>query len=551
MNEAELRQVLAMQAVELLSERDSSVPWRPDDGAWASVEAHRQLGEAKAQAASDGRQAFLLARARLGLQRLGARVPALAALTESHVGWWPVLLPLGAGLLGLVGDALATGGRINLLALPLLGLLGWNLLVYLGLLLKLLFGARQRQAHALGDSHGQTTGRRWPPGQALLLWLWRRPWPWQSVPGAHGLHLPGHVAEPAWLGQVRHQLRLALWQAGSGVARQRVVALMHACAATLALGALLSMYARGLVLDYRAGWDSTFLDAQQVHALLSLVLAPATVWPGLGLPDVASLAQWRWADGSAGAPAAPWIHRLAITTGVLVLLPRGVLAWWAVGRARAMAGRLQPPLAQAYFQRLLRQQHPTQAAEVWVLPYSYHLPEASQAGLAPALSAWLDLDPDVKLADSLPMGIEDELPDRLPVMVPGWPPAAGLPGAKSGGPTSALPPPTVVVMALTATPERETHGAFLQRLQALMPAGQTLHLLLDSAVFVQRLAGQAGAGDRLAQRVAAWQRLLGDLGLPPAQVVDLSEAGVSLDALGASGPSGTSGAAPGPGQVVA
>ena len=36
---------------------------------------------------------------------------------------------------------------------------------------------------------------------------------------------------------------------------------LHAGAAALALGLVAGLYVRGLVLDYRAGWESTFLDA--------------------------------------------------------------------------------------------------------------------------------------------------------------------------------------------------------------------------------------------------------------------------------------------------
>ena len=44
-----------------------------------------------------------------------------------------------------------------------------------------------------------------------------------------------------------------------------------------------------LGLEYRAGWESTFLDAARVRALLGFALAPAAWLTGIALPDVARL----------------------------------------------------------------------------------------------------------------------------------------------------------------------------------------------------------------------------------------------------------------------
>ena len=52
----------------------------------------------------------------------------------------------------------------------------------------------------------------------------------------------------------------------------RVAAILHAAAFAFALGAIASLYLRGIVFDYRAGWESTFLAAGEVHRILALVL---------------------------------------------------------------------------------------------------------------------------------------------------------------------------------------------------------------------------------------------------------------------------------------
>ena len=112
----------------------------------------------------------------------------------------------------------------------------------------------------------------------------------------------------------------------------RGTTIMHSAAAALALGALLAMYWRGLVFDYQALWQSTFLSASSVHTLVGTVLSPAawlgSFFGGVPFPDLASFEQLR-APASQGENAARWIHWYAITVFLVVLLPRCLLALWS------------------------------------------------------------------------------------------------------------------------------------------------------------------------------------------------------------------------------
>jgi hypothetical protein len=182
-----------------------------------------------------------------------------------------------------------------------------------------------------------------------------------------------------------------------------------------------------------------------------------------------------------------------------VVLPRGLLAAAALWRARRQAKAMALPMADAYFARL-RAEAPAPALPVTVLPYNCHAAAGQLQGLARALADWLGPGVQPQCAAVLPLGAEDQLP-------------AGLPAA--------LAHEVVVLMALNATPERESHGAFLQRLPAHLSPGSTLRVLLDSTAFEQRLAGQPDAAARQAQRLQAWQQLLHDAGLPPPRLVRL------------------------------
>ncbi len=106
------------------------------------------------------------------------------------------------------------------------------------------------------------------------------------------------------------------------------------------------------MLQYLAGWESTFLGVEQVRAVIGVLYAPAASLLGFSLPatslEVEALA---WTRG--GVPAAPWLHLIAVTALLLVVLPRLLLAGWAQIRSLRFArhATLPPSLAE-YAQQL-------------------------------------------------------------------------------------------------------------------------------------------------------------------------------------------------------
>lgn len=504
MTEQQARQVLLLKAAEQAighaadgadaaaagdpTRHAGSMPaWTATDSAWASAEARRILGEPAlaAQASGQAALAFLRQRAQLGLRRLAQRDGVWADGAPQALTWRPWLAAGGlllALLAGVAGDSLSADHRINLLAPPLLALLLWNLLVYAVLLLAALRRVlgRRRSGTSSPPPH--------PVSKALLALATRlaRPLRPRSGRGWHATAYRGFTAD--WL------------QLSRPVLLHQAAAWLHAAAALLALGAVLAMYGRGLAFDYRAGWDSTFLAPAQVHAWLSLLLGPAAALSGQSLPDVSGIAALRWAAGSTGEGAARWIHWHALTMTGVVVLPRVVLAAVALWRARRAAAALQLPLTAPYFRQLL-QQAPATAWAVTVLPYSYQLGPAQRSGLAAALSAALEPGALPELATSLPLGAEDNLPTALP---------------------TDLAERVVALFALTATPERETHGAFVTALVKALPARCRLQVVVDESVFRQRLGPSIDALVRLQQRQQAWSRLLHDLSLPAPVFADLA-----------------------------
>lgn len=449
MNESAAAEVLLLRAYE----STGFARWTDADRAWASRSALQAVG---ADATAED---FLAARAQAALGRLAPLDPLLPrwrALRPWHAAaiGLAVLLAFAAGLLV---DHVGSAQHINLLAPPVWALIAWNLAVYVALLLQPLFARRGGLRRALSG----------------LLSRWR-----QRRLGEGG-------TAPVW------QAFAADWAAASAPLQGARMALaLHLGAAALALGLLAGLYLRGLVLDYRVGWESTFLDAGRVQSLLSTLLVPASALTGVAVPDVAGMRALRLPQADPlAASAAPWIHLYAAQLLLCVLLPRLGLALWALRRARLLRRDLPLPLAEPYFQRLRRQQQGNrQRLRVW--PHARTPQAQAVARLKDLLQRIYGDGVSLQVEPVVAYGSED-----APV-----PPAAD----------DAL---RLVLCDLGATPEPESQGRLLQAL------GRPL-LLLDESAFVQRF----GAGSpRLAERRQAWSALASSLGCR-AVFVDLQAA---------------------------
>lgn len=447
MTEDQARAVLLLQGIEDAGQGTAAdAIWTTDDGRWATRAAAQGLP------AGAPRELQITERARLAMQRLAPRDATLRRWLSRRV-WhpaWPWLAAAVGGLLGLASDALVSGPYFNLLSPLFWGLLAWNGGFYvLAALSGLLQPARSsglaaRLARWLalrGVGHGQ----RWWPGAAAR-------WAEASAP-----------------------LSLA-----------RAAALLHGLAAGLALGLVAGLVARGLVLDYRAGWATTLLEPQTVHAVLMPLFHPAWALTGQVPPDAFAFEALRVVVGQpATASAAPWIVLMSVQLLLWVVLPRVVLSALALWRARRLSADFPLAVDDPAFDRWL----PVTATAVWVLPHGQAPGPAAVLGLRSLLAgAWGD-GVQVTVADPLPWGDEDS------------PPAV---------PAGAI---AVLLVDLATTPEPEVHGRLLQ---ALAPA--RLVVVADAAGFVRRF----GSGDRLAQRQAAWRVLLGTV---PFVGVDLSGEG--------------------------
>ena len=330
MREEALRTVLLVKAIEETDRAGTLLPLA--DRAAATRDAARAAGAAatpeldvEAAALPGKAQRVLAARAALLRRQLGTRHPFVETVLalSSGPGWVGRLLLAAGLLLGFSLSALDGTRRIDVLAIPLLGLLLWNLLVYL-----LVIASWVRAL--LGQP------RRRPVATGLLARAALRP---IGRLVARSAKFNAALAEALgrFLGEWSETARPLLLA--------RMARLFHLSAAAVALGLIAGLYLRGMVLDYRAGWASTFLDASQVHALLSVLYGPASSALRIPIPDVAQLAAMRWEGGRGGVGAAPWIHLIAGTALLFIVLPRLLLASLATLQTWRYALRAPLPAA--------------------------------------------------------------------------------------------------------------------------------------------------------------------------------------------------------------
>ena len=398
--------------------------------------------------------------------------------------WW---IALGGGaLVGGAIDHIGSAQTINLLNFPILGLLAYNLAIYLAILLSS-FRPRHRQTRYEGRaSRAAAQGIL----ARFLLWLASPERFWRRSPQGDGratVCAQRYTRDWLRVGAPLHVARGARW--------------MHFAAAGLMLGAICGLYLRGLVLDYDASWESTFLTPGAVHAALEFVFAPAVWILGEGVPPVGEIEAMRAPDGKPGE-AAFWIHFYGVTAGLFVVLPRLVLALMAAHRARARAADIPLPLeGDAYFLKLLARER-GQGRWVVVQPYSYHPSSRSTEGLKTLM---LDLfGGRIRVASLEPAAYgDDPLPDPA--------------DAESGNVCR------LTLFTLAQSPEQEVHGRFLQELRdsARDERGiRSLLVIVDRGPYAERLGRADEAAERLEERERNWQRLMRELGLT-AVVCDL------------------------------
>ena len=402
--------------------------------------------------------------------RLSELLPFLPRLLRWTRPGGGLLLPVGvvAFGLGLVSQALESGGGdrvVQVLAVPLLALVAWNVV-----LLPLLLIRRWVPLGGLG--HPITDG---------VLGVWIHRLRRRMANSGRRRFSSGDDPEQQELVDSALEAYLNAWlPVVLPLAAARLRRLLHVAAGLLVAGVVAGMYLRGLVLEYRVTWESTFLGTEAAQRVLDTVLAPASLVLGTTVPDVAPL------RAPASGLAAPWIHLYAATAVLFVLLPRLLFVLsesFSVARARR---RLKVRLGEAYRRRLWASSERSER-RVEVVPYSFRPAAQGLENLKRLLYDFFGPRTEVRVWSKLDYGTRAEASEVL----------AGR--------------CLVVLFNLAQTPESEVHGEFLADLAAQLDDGQALVPLVDGTAYRRRLHGEdpaaAEGSQRLIDRRRGWDRV--------------------------------------------
>src|SRR4051794_16927862 len=134
MDEASARQVILAEAIETADASDKILGAAERDQ--VDRQARHEAAERESLEGTVPSEDFIRLRAKRVLAAAGARHPGLLALQEPGVWtrWLQWLLPVAAFLMGVATDAIGNPHKVDLVSLPLLGIVAWNLAVYLAIL---------------------------------------------------------------------------------------------------------------------------------------------------------------------------------------------------------------------------------------------------------------------------------------------------------------------------------------------------------------------------------------------------------------------------------
>ena len=441
------------------------------------------LGHPGAKGGSAGREQFLnfvVQRAQRIIQ--ASQLPDDVRQVWKHAPglarWVPLAVLAGALVIGFAMHRITDPHRVDLLAPSLLGIVLWNLAVYLWMAGSCLYGLFRREPAAPPVLEPANSGAAAPA--AATGWRSKLRARLPGAGGSTGLRRMALSFERNWWNLSR-RMRHAQW-----------LMWLHLGAAFMAVGALASLWMTGLTNAYQVGWESTFLSADQVHTVLNTLFAPVHWLTGQGtwgIEEIRSLQGWVSGQTATGDQSVgrQWVLAYTSLLALLVIAPRLLLAAWQWLRARWAANTMPLPLTQPYFQKLQRD-YGGLAITLHVLPYSFELNDTRREALRHYVAQQYGAGAHLVMEPALAYGAK-------------LPSAASVGGDKAD--TAA-----VLLINMAATPEAEIHGELLQTARERW--GSDAAIWLWTQDFAER---NTGAPKRVQERRELWGEFVRHAGL--------------------------------------
>ncbi len=373
MQERALRKVLLIQAIEETDRRGEALPLAERTEATRAVAGSNMSAvETQPEAQlSSATEWFLLRRADLLLRSLRERSPGIDYVLTVAGGATSLdraLLILSFAV-GVLLSFLDGDRGINIFALPLVMLIAWNLLVYVSMLSRWR-GKRSGTAAATAPglassgagaskatpsdsskvaSVSGSAGPR-PPRLSLFAGFYSR-WARSRIDKllGHSTHFNAPLAPGL------RRFAGDWWEVARPLFATKARRLLHLSAVVVALGLIAGYYLRGFILRSAAGWQGgDFISPGSARTLLSVLYGPASLLSGISIPAADEIERLRLTAASGGGgDAAPWIHLIAWTAVLYIVLPRVLAALSASFSLWRLSRRLVlPPGAVGYVRTL-------------------------------------------------------------------------------------------------------------------------------------------------------------------------------------------------------
>jgi hypothetical protein len=257
---------------------------------------------------------------------------------------------------------------INIFALPLVLLIAWNLLVYVSMLSRWRgkrSGTAAATAPGLASSGGGGTSKATPsdpskvasisgsagprPSRLSLFAGFYSRWARSRIDKllGHSTHFNAPLAPGL------RRFAGDWWEVARPLFAMKARRLLHLSAVVVVLGLIAGYYLRGFILRSAAGWQGgDFISPGSARTLLTVLYGPASLLSGISIPAADEIERLRLASGG-GGDAVPWIHLIAWTAGLYIVLPRVIAALSASFSLWRLSRRLVlPPGAVGYVRTL-------------------------------------------------------------------------------------------------------------------------------------------------------------------------------------------------------
>ncbi|PZP30737.1 MAG: hypothetical protein DI603_14550 [Roseateles depolymerans] len=426
-------------------------------GLWTGIDAKEATRVALDLTGRDaGFSTMLSRRAEWAISHIAKRTPdkaiRLKEPTLPAVAAW--ILCAIAFFVGYMTDYLASKQQVDVVEYRLLGLIVWNVAIFLGVFfnfaLKVLPGDRK------------------PPGliseaiaklrfKSALGFSNMRRHPWMTA------------CQDRWI-QLSHALTIT-----------RTNITFHAAAICFAIGVVASLYLRGLPTQYIPGVaGSTWLDIKHIQKIFNFIVTPGAELFGLEIPDVQVVANMQASGDNLGLARALF-HLHAASLIVWVLIPRAFLIIvnavdrWRLRRAFPL------PLNAAYF-TALRSAWRGQKIAVAIVPFRYDMTPQVKSNLQRMLERIYGMSVEIEIHQSVLMG--DDPND--------WKRALNKDGHVAVFP----------VFNVVATAEADTHGVLLKKVRSAVEPETPVVPIVDTTAF------PAVDDKRLRSRQLQWRQIL-------------------------------------------